>query len=75
MEIHKICVLDQTSETMENLANAYQTTYSICGFVTCALTVHLAKYGFNPAKINQINEHSLTPLIADAMESILSHRR
>lgn len=75
MKIRKVLVLDQNSEPMEQLADKYQTTRGICGFVTCAIVKYLSLHGFDPINLKNINEQTLTPYIEEAMKSILIRRR
>jgi hypothetical protein len=42
MHIQKILLVDQNSTEMRLLAEKNGTTPGICGFITCALTRHLA---------------------------------
>ncbi len=55
MKIRKILVLDQNSQSMEDLADKYQTTRGICGYVTCAAVNYIAKNGFDPNYPHIIN--------------------
>jgi hypothetical protein len=60
---------------MEDLADKYQTTRGICGYITCAVTKYISKNGFDPLNIKNINSNTLTPYIEDAMKFILARRR
>lgn len=75
MKIRKVLVLDQNSQSMEELADKYQTTRGICGFVTCAIVKYLSLHGFDPNNLKTINEYTLTPYIEEAMKSIIARRR
>lgn len=76
MKTHKLLVLDQKSQEMEQLADKNGTTYGICGFVTCALTRYLAQLEqFDPQILKKINAQMLTPHIEAVMKTILNRRR
>ncbi len=75
MKVRKICILDQASEDMEDLANKHQTTYGTCGFITCAVVKYISIHGFNPETIKNVGLNQLTPFIEDAMIKILARRR
>ena len=63
MQIKKVCVIDQSSESMEDLANKHQTTYGTCGFITCAMVKYLATHNFAPEIIKNIGFYHLAPYI------------
>lgn len=48
MKIRKVVVVDQNSTEMEDLADKYQTTRGICGYVTCAVAKFISENGFDP---------------------------
>jgi hypothetical protein len=74
MKVKKICLIDQASEDMEDLANKHQTTYGTCGFITCAAIKYISIHGFNPEAIKNVNLYQLTPYIEEAMVKILTRR-
>lgn len=51
MRVRKICIVDQASEDMEDLANKHQTTYGTCGFITSAVVRYISINSFNPGTI------------------------
>jgi len=75
MKVIKICILDQSSEDMEDLANKHQTTYGTCGFITCAVVKYISIHGFNPETIKNLGFYQLVPYIEEVMEKILARRR
>ena len=75
MKVRKICILDQASEDMEDLANKHQTTYGTCGFITCAVVKYISTHGFSPETIKNVGLYQLAPYIEEAMNKILARRR